>query len=908
MADINEILGRNISSVRELKAAISELQNSLIGVDTESEQFKTTSEQLAAAQAELTKVTKAGKDENNAAADSLVGLRQQYKELYDQYKMLTEEQRNSDFGKSMADSLETLSNKINDTQKGIGDFRGNVGRCAQNITEAFNGMGVSLGGLQTPLKMATGGAKTFGTALKSLAANPIVLVITALVAILVKAAEAIKKNEELSNRLNQAMAALKPVTDALANVLDFLAGMIVKVIEGFSKAVEWISKINPKWNAAVKSHKELAKATNELTKAQRENSVVASQKGAEIEKLREEASATEDVTEKKRLLEEAKRIQQEVDQKEIELAQEELRILEEYSKKTANAAEDNEKLAAAQKKVNDAIAKGEQNMRMYNKQLDAAEKGTSSSRRGGKSAARQKWEDEEKSLEDFEKEFEKSLKTRLQLVEDYYDDLLEKARKHKKDTTNIERARAEELEKIRLDSLKQRREDLEKEWTLNKEQGREELAIAEQIEDLEKKTIPAVEELQKKVRGFLNSFRDENIFQALLPVSGSDAAFKESAKKMREMENLINDETFEALPDEYSEIKKAVKEVNAGFGLSITTVKNLNLTQQELLGKLNELKEAYDNLVETKAGEESLKRISKYLLDVNTSLMDITYNSITGGTSFSEVQENMLKGQYSILTKEKAMYEEELKDFKGSQEQKLQMLEAYYQVVEELHNREEALSELNKQRTEEMVENLINMTDKMAGAMSTYRSSQEALIDSEVKNGKIDEKEARKKKKRLLDLQAAETAFSIATIIADAASASFSIWKGYSTEVGVINAQTAAAAGFGGAAVKAALDAKSLISAIAKQAGVVATAAAQVSAARGGYLAAKNNFEAEGGGGGSVGVAATPALIDSTPYSYARTVQTVEEEDKLNQPIWVSVEDISSALGHQVNVRDESSF
>lgn len=51
-----------------------------------------------------------------------------------------------------------------------------------------------------------------------------------------------------------------------------------------------------------------------------------------------------------------------------------------------------------------------------------------------------------------------------------------------------------------------------------------------------------------------------------------------------------------------------------------------------------------------------------------------------------------------------------------------------------------------------------------------------------------------------------------------------------------------------------------------------------------------------------------PIIGDSTPYTYTRTIQTQDEEDRMNQPIWVSIEDISSGLGHQVQVKDESSF
>ena len=40
--NLNEILGRNIDSVKSLKAAIKELQDSMVGLDTDSQEYKDT--------------------------------------------------------------------------------------------------------------------------------------------------------------------------------------------------------------------------------------------------------------------------------------------------------------------------------------------------------------------------------------------------------------------------------------------------------------------------------------------------------------------------------------------------------------------------------------------------------------------------------------------------------------------------------------------------------------------------------------------------------------------------------------------------------------------------------------------------------------------------------------------------
>lgn len=886
MADINTILERNIGSIKELKAAISELQNSLIGVDETSEEFKTTSEKLAAAQAELNKVTRAGKDDNNAAADSIRGMEKEYKALYDTYKKLTEEQRNSDFGKNMAESLENLSTKINDAKKDVGNFTSNIGRYAQGASEAFSKMGVSLGGLQAPLKAAAGGTKTFGTALKALAANPIILVITALVAILVKAAEAIKKNEELTNRLKEAMAVFKPVLDAVSNAFDFLAKLLVKTIEGLAKVAEKILSIIPGMKKAIQSHKDLAKATNELTKAQRENSVVASQKQAEIERLREEASATDDVIEKRKLLEEAKRIQQEVDQREIELAQEELRILQEYSEKTANSAEENEKLAAAQKKVNDAIAKGEQNMRMYNKQLAATETKTKSAGGAAKNYREEAKKLHEQLLEENKTEITKiteKYEKEKKLLEKYHYDTTLLTKKYQKEVAEIENAAA-------LKRLEQRRSDDEKYLAVVKRRD-EELALLLQKETLEQDTIPTLKKLQDEIQEIGRSLNDTS-----LPI-GDPNRWKQADEFFDKAQ-----EGFENLGDEYKDLKIRVQEINAEFGTNITNTDNLETSLEDLEQTLAEIDE---RLLEI-SGEEVFKKIDKVVKENKIDLFSELFSFDTGLTSFDEIALYKLEGEHQILEEQKKLYEEELAEFEGTRDQKLELMEQYYDTLAQLREKDRDLEELHQERSLAITEAAFEHYDALTSSLESVANAMETVIQSELDSGKLTEREAKKKERALKNLQKVQLAVSIANIAANTAAGIMDVWRGYSSEL-PLNAQTAAATGPGAAATKAALDAKSLAAAILRTSTIAVQGGAQIAAAVGGYIAKANASAAEAGGGG-VSVGASPALIDSTPYSYTRTVQTSEEEEKLNQPIWVSVVDIESGLGQRAKVTEETSF
>ena len=965
MADINEILGRQINSVKELKSAIKELQDSLVGVDAESEEFKTTTQQLAAAQAELNKVTRAGKDENIAAKDSIAGMEKEYRNLYNTYKMLSEEQRNSDFGKNMASSLETLSTKLNDSKKEVGNFKDNIGRYSESVVDAFNKMGISLGGLKGPLQVASNGTKGLNTAFKALAANPLMLALTALVAIFMKVAAAIKQNEELTDRLKQALSVFQPVLNAISNAFDFLANILVKVVEGIAKVGEKVLSIIPGFKKATKETQALAKAQDDLNKKQREASVENSKKQAEVARLREEASATEDVMEKKRLLEEAKEKQREIDEENIRLAQEELDILQRQSELTANSAADNDALAAAQKKVNDAVAQGASNMRQYNKELGKVENQVNKTTGGG--GGKSKAQQEREEVEKLAKELDEFYKTDEQKLAERYEKEKKLMVKYGVDTSNLDKKYAkdhleivvkttnEKLEKERESyaaSLRQYSRYIEQQRAILKDNPVElanfDKRISEEIITRFKKIEGAAIATQKKLFELKDdsafnlddSINLVNAFSLVLKrgnaqmLTDFDATLELIKGKIADyanagegtMEEIIKkgyEEQLKAVeklgPEEWAKIMKPIQDqvdsLEKAYGVTIGTLEEVGRLTEIEENNLKALKKAFTEAL----GKEQIDRIEEVIKDANEASMQLELDMLKNTDTdnyvklFRDLGQLMAENTYDTLSAQKVAYEEELLSFSGTQEQKLEIMYKYYDVVKQMQENNLNLQELNRQRTIEMFESLIDLSDRIGSAMSTYRSAQEQMIESQLKAGKIDEDEAKKKKKRLLDLQKVETAFNIATIVADAASGLFSIWKGYAMEVGTINPQTAAATGPAAAGTLAGLNAKSLITAIAKSAGLAATATAQVAAARGGYISAKNNLAAESSGGGSgsgsgTGVASTPYLIDSQPFSYTRTLQTEQEEALNDRPIVCSVVDIEDAMDARRVRITESSF
>ena len=899
-SNLNEILGRNIDSVKSLKTAIKELQDSMVGLDTDSQEYKDTASKLSAAQNALNATTKAGIEANLAAKDSIVGMQKEYNNLYDAYKKLSDEQRNSDIGKSMAESLSNLSESINNSKKEVGNFTSNIGQYAQGATEAFNQMGISVGALQGPFNLATKGAKGFKDILSVISAHPIIAMLSVLIAILMKAASAIKDNEELTMRLHQAFSVFQPVLDMVSNGIDWLAEKIVKVVEGFGKLWEWLHRNNPEMSEQIKLNKDLSKAEDDLVKKTREVNEENSKKQAEVERLREEAAATEDVFEKQSLLQEASRIQAEIDQANIDLAKEDLRIKEERAKQTANDTKANEELAAAKKKVSDLTAEGSRHQKELNEQL----KTTTSEIKSQTSAEKDKWEDEKEELKKFNVEYEDSLKTREQLVNEHYDRLLELAKKHNEDTINIEKAKQKELNKIRLEGLSLQRQDADESLKLVEESGDKQTAIALQLEDLDGKRKGALTKigvLNDMVNMIYHGLRDESKLDrtSMETLNATlDAAYEKSDK----WRDFVNANGFKALGDEYKPLKDAVAEVNAEYGLSIKTITGLENAIAALELKILKLKGEWHNATidkeTTKDAEAQLEGLIK----------TVTYDTYEGYQAYVEEQNR------KALEIEKTAIEKELSRFSGTTEQKLALMQRYYEVVAEIRRQDyedekakqqalDELRELQKSRIDGMIESLIDMTDKMASSLSSYKSTRESVIDSEIKAGKISEAEGNRRKDRLLKLEKLERDFAIATIAADAASGIFKIWKGWATETGEINP----ASSHGNAIVLAGLNAASTLSAVAKSASLAATATAQIAAAKGKYIVAENNMIAGNGGAGG-GVGATPALMDSTPYEYTRTIQTTEEEDRLNAPIFVTVTDIEEGLAHRATVTNESSF
>lgn len=956
---IETILERDINSLKDLREAIKSLQNEIATVEPGTEQWVKTSEKLYAAQEQLTSVMRASKEAAQAQEGSIAAMEKAYRNAYNEYKLMSEEWRNSAEGMAKAAELKGLGEKLNEVKKSVGNFKDNIGHYSEGVIEAFSKMGISMGGLQGPIntlvalvgngsksiqsglasiatnlqgmsqnmeqsmqgvgsnikasidsigaslsalggpaKIATTALKGVGSALKALIANPVGITIMAIVAafkalqaIVGKVKQAINSNEESQMRLKEAMAAFQPVIDAVSNAFDKLGTIVVKVIgfvgDAFSKireiggAVTDFLGITKGANKRIKEqnelYKNLAKSQNELTKQKREYQALDAQDDAEVQRLREEASEATNLEEKRRLLTEAKNKQAEIDARAIAVAQEELRILQTQASLTANDAAMNDKLAAALANVSKAQANAANNARAFNKQL-----GNQISSGGGAGTALKNYREEAKKI--YEETVENS-KTEIQKTEEKYKKELALLKKYHLDTTLLTKQYNADMERLRKEDSEKERQKVLTAITNVKEYN-------DWIRQFNKEN-----ELYIEVRG-LQKTRDDfgvfaneltNVSERIKGLSENDAEafFQDWADRVEAATGIVM-----KFPPKMDEMPFSAR-VQEFY-------KTVDAMKEKIQASIKEAeKKAEDNKIVEKLNATLAKENEDQLRSWLSQPMEETMNDF-----YVREAENGRK----MLELEKETIAQELIDFKGTNEQKIEMWQRYYEVVAEMRESDWAAEQLMEERKRSILESQFELFDTMASSINNVIGSYASLIEQERNSSKITKAEAEKKKNALIALENVALVVNAAQVAASTVASVQDIWRGYTLEL-VNNAQTAAATGPAAAATKTALDAKSLIAASVRTASVIAAGVANVAAAAMGSIQKIRSLKDSGNDGGSATAAvAAPREIDSNPYTYTRTLQTSEEEDAVNRPIYVSVTDINDMQNKVQVVESESSF
>ena len=314
----------SISSVKELKAAINDCKDKLVAMSMsmgdaakDTEEYKEQVNQLQGYQHTLNDVMAVTKQKAEVVAGSYNDLNAQLVAARKEWKNMTKEQREADAAMGeggVLGKIQGLDKQLKEMDAGMGQYQRNVGDYAGqigSIAGLFGSAGTAAVGAAT-------GVKTLGTSFKALLANPIVAVITAALAIVMKVIKAIKSSEESLQALTIALAPLKVVGDAVTKVFQGIGGALAKVAGWLGKTADKMGLVTE----AMKQRQEIAKNEAQLLKNERTLLMESADIRLRIAELN--AKSTEEdkysAEERAHFLEEAAMLEEEVAQKTYENA------------------------------------------------------------------------------------------------------------------------------------------------------------------------------------------------------------------------------------------------------------------------------------------------------------------------------------------------------------------------------------------------------------------------------------------------------------------------------------------------------------------------------------------------------------------------------------------------------------
>ena len=242
-------VGKSITSVRDFKKHIEDLRGALLGLNEESEEYQTIAEQIATDQAKLNEVMKVGKGNTDAAAGSYNELNNQLKALRQQYRALSETERNGATGQAILSNITKLDEELKDIDESMGQYQRNVGNYKGAFEEAFKAMAQNIGNINPQLgslmrtaaslipliKKATTAATTGLKGIKAgLASTGIGLLVVAL-------GEIVAHWEEISNWIDKILGKQKQLTTETkntANALENYSSTLSEALSNYQSLLE----------------------------------------------------------------------------------------------------------------------------------------------------------------------------------------------------------------------------------------------------------------------------------------------------------------------------------------------------------------------------------------------------------------------------------------------------------------------------------------------------------------------------------------------------------------------------------------------------------------------------------------------------------------------------------------------
>lgn len=333
-------------SLKDYKQQIDDLKGSLLGLESTSEEYQKTANTVKEMQDKLNEVMRVGKDSVNTVSGSYADLSQQLSNLKKEWKNM--EIGTEEWNKA-AQEINNLNDKLKDADSQVGVFGRNVGNYSQSFSEAFAKAGGSAGKMGTSV---AAGAKAANVALKSLAANPIVAVFTALALVINGVVKAFQRNEQAMASLKKAMAPFQAVVVGIQKAFDFLATSLGKAAEAVANF--WGKLFGGKEaDTATAKIQKIANDELKLSEQQRETTKANADAALEVAELRAKAADKAKYTEAERLsfLQQAGDKEKEIADRAYEDAKLEYEIIKQKNELTESSKQDKDAEAEAYAKM-----------------------------------------------------------------------------------------------------------------------------------------------------------------------------------------------------------------------------------------------------------------------------------------------------------------------------------------------------------------------------------------------------------------------------------------------------------------------------------------------------------------------------------------------------------------------------
>lgn len=198
-----------------------------------------------------------------------------------------------DTGNSNA-NIKEVNKNLTDVKANLKDTGATVSTTSKAIAESgqsFAKLKEQIAAVPGPLGAAGEGVNKLGTAFKALLANPVVLVLTAIVGILTLLYKAFTNTFEGGEKMEQVFSGIKASAQALFDNLGHIASAIVKFFSfDFSGAVDEIKAVGAAVANAYSQMSRLTAQAQELHKEQLQNDLEQAERAKKLAILREEAT------------------------------------------------------------------------------------------------------------------------------------------------------------------------------------------------------------------------------------------------------------------------------------------------------------------------------------------------------------------------------------------------------------------------------------------------------------------------------------------------------------------------------------------------------------------------------------------------------------------------------------------